>query len=177
MQLLIRARSEPLALVPRVRETLRSIDPLQPLANVRLLDHDLALSLAPRRFVLLLLATFAVAAVGLAAVGIYGVIAYMVGRRTREFGVRMALGAERKQVLAMVLGEGALLAVGALLVGGFAAALLSRFVGELLFQVSATDPATYLSVGAVLALVAVTAAYVPARRATRVDPMEALRSE
>ena len=113
----------------------------------------------------------------IAAIGVLGVLAFTVSQRTREFGVRMALGAEQRQVLAMVLWEGALLALGALVVGGSAAVSLSRFLGELLFEVSGTDPTTYAGVGAVLAIVAVVAAYIPAKRATRIDPMEALRSE
>jgi putative ABC transport system permease protein len=164
-------------LAQRVRELVQGMDADRPVDNVTTLADLRSDDIAPERLNAVLFSAFAVLALLIAAIGVLGVLAFTVSQRTREFGVRMALGAERKQVLAMVLGEGALLAVGALAVGGVAAVVLSRFVGELLFEVSATDPATYVGVGAVLALVAVTAAYVPARRATRVDPMEALRSE
>jgi hypothetical protein len=123
------------------------------------------------------LAAFAGLALVIAAIGVLGVLAFTVSQRTREFGVCMALGPERGQVLAMVLREGALLAGGALVVGTVAAATLSRFLVGLLYEVEATDPATYVGVGVILATVALIAAYVPAKRATRVDPMEALRSE
>jgi putative ABC transport system permease protein len=113
----------------------------------------------------------------IAAIGVLGVLAFTVSQRTREFGVRMALGARRDQVLGMVLGEGAVLAATALIGGVAAAGFLSRFLADLLFGVTPTDPVTYVAVGAALALVALIAAYVPARRATRVDPMEALRAE
>lgn len=164
-------------LAQRVRELVQGMDADRPVDNVTTLADLRSDDIAPERLNAVLFSGFAVLALVIAAIGVLGVLAFTVSQRTREFGVRMALGAERRQVLAMVLGEGALLAIGALVVGGVAAAMLSRFVGELLFQVSATDPATYVGVGAVLALVAVTASYVPARRATRVDPMEALRSE
>jgi len=177
MQLLIRARSEPLALVPRVRETLRSLDPLQPLANVRLLDQDLALSLAPRRFVMLLLATFAVAAVALAAIGIYGVISYMVGRRTREFGVRMALGARPGQVLQLVMAQAARQVAAGLAFGTAGAFGAARLLQSQLFGISGFDHRTAILVVAVLCVVAAIAVWVPARRATGSDPLVALRTE
>jgi predicted permease len=177
MQLLIRARSEPLALVPRVRETLRSIDPLQPLANARLLDQDLALSLAPRRFVMLLLATFAVAAVALAAIGIYGVISYMVGRRTREFGVRMALGARPRQVLQLVMGQAARQVAAGIALGTAGAYGAARLLQSQLFGISGFDHWTGIMVVAVLCAVAAIAVWVPARRATGADPLIALRTE
>ncbi|MDH3424239.1 MAG: FtsX-like permease family protein, partial [Gemmatimonadota bacterium] len=108
---------------------------------------------------------------------VLGVLAFTVSQRTREFGVRMALGARQGQVLGMVLMEGVALAAVAVVVGVVAAAFLSRFLSDLLFGVTTTDVGTFVAVAAVLAVVAVSAAYVPARRATRVDPMEALRSE
>lgn len=177
MQLLIRARSEPLALVPRVRETLRSLDPLQPLANVRLLDQDLALSLAPRRFVMLLLATFAVAAVVLAAVGIYGVISYMVGRRTREFGVRIALGARPGQVLQLVMAQAARQVAAGIALGTAGAYGAAGLLQSQLFGISGFDHRTAIMVVAVLCAVAAIAVWVPARRATGSDPLIALRTE
>jgi putative ABC transport system permease protein len=177
MQLLIRARSEPFALVPRVREILRSIDPLQPLANVRLVDQDLALWLAQRRFVLLLLATFAVAAVALAAIGIYGVISYMVGRRTREFGVRIALGARPGQVLRLVMGQAAWQVAAGIALGTTGAYGAARLLESQLFGISGFDHRTVIAVVGVLCVVAAIAVWVPARRATGSDPLVALRTE
>ena len=110
-------------------------------------------------------------------IGVLGALAFTVSQRTREFGVRMALGAKQSQVLGMVLMEGVVLAVAAVVIGVVAAAFLSRFLSDLLFGVTATDVTTFAVVGATMAVVAVAAAYVPARRATQVDPMEALRAE
>jgi putative ABC transport system permease protein len=177
MQLLIRTRNDPMTVVPHVREIVRGIDPQQPLANVRLLDQDLAETLAPRKFVMLLLAAFAVAAVALAAIGIYGVIAYMVGRRTREFGLRMALGAEPREVLLLVMRQaGKQVAVGIAL--GTAGALgCARLLQNQLYGVSAFDHVTEIAVVGVLTAIAALAVWIPARRATGADPLIALRSE
>jgi putative ABC transport system permease protein len=177
MQLMIRTSAEPLSILPRVRDVLRGIDPQQPLSNIRLLEQDLAKTLAPRRFVMLLLATFAVAAVALAAIGIYGVISYMVGRRTREFGLRMALGAEPGQVLRLVMrqaGKQVAIGIGVGTAGAFAAA---RLLQSQLFGITAFDSMTELAVVALLTGVAALAVWIPARRATGTDPLIALRSE
>ncbi|MGH7469506.1 MAG: ADOP family duplicated permease, partial [Longimicrobiales bacterium] len=177
MQLVVRTAGDPLTAVPRIRELMRGVDPLQPLSNVRSLDHDLSEGLAPRRFVLLLLATFAVAAVTLAAIGIYGVISYMVSRRTREFGLRMALGAEPRSVLLLVMRQaGQPVAIGIVLgtVGAFGAA---RLLGTQLFGVTGFDLPTQGGVLVLLTLVAALAAWIPARRATSADPLIALRAE
>ena len=164
-------------LARRVAEIVRGLDADRPVDNVTTLSDLRAENFAPERLNATLFASFALLALLIAAIGVLGVLAFAVSQRTREFGVRMALGAERRQVLGMVLREGVLLASGALLVGGVAALTLSRFLVGLLYEVEATDPATYAGVGLTLAVVALLAAYVPARRATRVDPMEALRSE
>lgn len=161
----------------RVTEIVQGMNGDRPVDNVTTLTDLRTEDIAAQRLNAALFSAFAVLALLIAAIGVLGVLAFAVSQRTREFGVRMALGAEQRQVLGMVMREGALLAAGALVVGVFAAASLSRFLVELLFEVSATDPVTYVGVGALLATVAVLAAYVPARRATRVDPMEALRSE
>jgi len=164
-------------LARRVTEIVQGMNADRPVDNVSTLTDLRREDIAGDRLNAALFSTFALLALVIAAIGVLGVLAFAVSQRTREFGVRMALGAEQRQVLAMVLREGALLALGALVVGCIAALSLSRFLVELLFEVSATDPATYVAVAAVLALVAIVASYVPARRATRVDPMAALRSE
>ncbi len=175
--LLVRTTGAPGPLARRVAEVVRSMDADRPVDNVGTLAELRADDIAPERLNAALFSSFALLALLIAAIGVLGVLAFTVSQRTREFGVRLALGAERRQVLAMVLAEGATLAVAALLVGVLTAGALSRFLGDLLFGVTGTDVATYAVVGVTLAAVAVLAAYVPARRATRVDPMEALRSE
>jgi ABC-type antimicrobial peptide transport system permease subunit len=153
------------------------MDADRPVDNVNTLADLRADDIAPERLNAALFTSFALLALLIAAIGVLGVLAFTVSQRTREFGVRLALGARREQVLGMVLKEGAALAVAALVVGAVAAAALSRFLVDLLFGVTTMDLATYVVVGLTLSAVAVLAAYVPARRATRVDPMEALRSE
>ncbi|MSR21508.1 MAG: ABC transporter permease [Gemmatimonadetes bacterium] len=161
----------------RVTEIVRGMDGDRPVDNVNTLADLRSDDVAPERLNAVLFSSFAVLALLIAAIGVLGVLAFTVSQRTREFGVRMALGARQSQVLGMVLKEGVLLALAALVGGVLAAVVLSRFLTDFLFGVTPTDPTTYLAVGAVLAAVAVLAAYVPARRATRIDPMEALRAE
>ena len=177
MQLLVRTRNEPMSVVPHVRDVVRRIDPTQPLANVRLLDQDLADTLAPRKFVMLLLAAFAVAAVALAAIGIYGVIAYMVGRRTREFGLRMALGAQPSEVLQLVMKQAGKQVAAGIALGTAGAFGAARLLQNQLFGVSAFDHTTEIAVVLVLTGIAALAVWVPARRATGADPLIALRTE
>lgn len=177
MQLLIRTRSEPMSVLPHVRSVLRRIDAHQPIANVRLLDQDMADTLAPRKFVMLLLAAFAVAAVGLAGIGIYGVISYMVGQRTREFGLRMALGAQPAEVLWLVLKQaGRQVAIG-IAFGTAGAVAAARFLKNQLFGVSGFDHTTEFTVVLLLIGIAGLAAWIPARRATGADPLIALRGD
>jgi len=164
-------------LAQRVTEIVRGMDADRPVDNVNTLADLRADDVAPERLNAALFTSFALLALLIAAIGVLGVLAFTVSQRTREFGVRMALGAQQKQVLGMVLGEGVLLAVVAVVAGVLAAAALSRFLTDLLYGVRPTDPVTYVAVGVVLAAVAVLAAWIPARRATRVDPMEALRAE
>jgi len=174
---IVRTTGETGPLARGATEIVHGLDADRPVDNVATLVDLRSEEIAPNLLNATLFSAFAVLALLIAAIGVLGVLAFTVSQRTREFGVRMALGAERRQVLGMVLGEGVALAIVALVVGGVAAVSLSGFVTTLLFEVTATDPTTYVTVGAVLAVVAAVAAYVPARRATRVDPMEALRSE
>ena len=160
-----------------VRASLRSIDPGVPIAAVASMESLLEQSLGPRRFNLYLLGAFAAVSLALAAIGLFGVMAYLVSQRTREIGVRLALGATRGEVFRLILGRGlALAAIGA--VGGVGAALwLTRAMETLLFSVSRTDPVTFVAVPLTLIAVALLACYIPARRAMRVDPVVALRGE
>jgi len=173
----VRSNRDPLQLVPALKSAIWSVDKNQPIAKIEMMDQILSESLAQRRLYLLLLGVFSAAALLLAALGIYGMVSYSVSQRAHEMGIRMAVGAERWDVLRLVLGEGgkiALLGIGS----GIAAALaLTRLMSSLLFGVSAADPETFACVAALLALIAMAACYIPARRATRVDPMVALRHE
>lgn len=164
-------------LARRVTELVQGVNPDRPVDNVTTLTDLRSEDIAADRLNAVLFSAFAVLALLIAAIGVLGVLAFAVSQRRREFGVRMALGAEQRQVLAMVLAEGAMLAAGALVLGVIAAASLSGFLVELLFEVSRTDPTTYATVGVILGAVAIAAAWFPAHRATQVDPMEALRSE
>jgi predicted permease len=175
--ILVKTTGDPGALSARVRDAVQRLDADRPLDRVSTLASLRDDNIAPERLNATLFTSFALLALLIAAVGVLGVLAFTVSQRTQEFGVRMALGAQQGQVLSMVLREGAVLAVGALMVGGVVALVLSRFIVGLLYEVEVTDPLTYAGVGGILCLVALVAAYVPARRATMVDPMEALRSE
>jgi len=160
-----------------IREAVRSIDKDLPVTDVETLNHALGKSISQERFRTFLLSSFSAIALVLAAVGIFGVISYSASQRTHEIGIRMALGAERRDVLRLILGEGAKLALFGLGIGGVAAFLLARLMSSLLYSISATDPITFASVTIILFTVALVACYLPARRAMRVDPMVALRRE
>ncbi|HEX8174893.1 MAG TPA: ABC transporter permease [Pyrinomonadaceae bacterium] len=177
MTLLARTSNEPSMLVPAIRSELSSMDKDQPLYNVRTMERVMSESIARQRFSMLLIAIFAGVGLVLASVGIYGVMSYTVAQRTHEIGVRMALGASAGDVLKMVVRQGMLLAVAGTGVGLVASFLLTRFISSLLFNVSASDPLTYLLLSLLLISVALLACLIPARRATRVDPMVALRYE
>ena len=140
-------------------------------------DQVLDKSVAQRRLTMMLLAIFAGAALLLAAVGIYGVIAYSVTQRTQEIGIRLALGAQRRDVLAMVMRQSALLALAGIVAGGIGAFALTRLMADLLFEVRPFDPVTFAGVAGLLAAVSLLASWVPGHRATRVDPVVALRAE
>jgi putative ABC transport system permease protein len=177
MTIVVRTENDPLALVSAARNELQQMDPEQPMAAIATMDQLLAGSLSRSRFTMLVLGVFAALAVVLACVGIYGVIAYSVTQRTQEFGIRMALGANRRDVFRLVLGQGTRLTGLGIGFGIVAALLVTRLLATLLYGISATDPLTFTAVSLLLALVALAACYIPARRATRVDPIVALRYE
>jgi predicted permease len=171
------AGEDPVALVPAIRQSLRQLDPSVPLYDVAALDDLLARSTTQRRFVMMLLMGFAGCALLLAGIGLYGVISYTVAQRTREVGLRMALGASRGDILTLVLGSGAATAAAGVAIGLAASAGLTRFLQGQLFEVEPFDPATMASAVALLAAVAALAHLLPARRAMRVDPTTALRQD
>ncbi|HEV2915198.1 MAG TPA: ABC transporter permease [Pyrinomonadaceae bacterium] len=177
MTLMVRSAAAPSAVLATVREQLRAVERDAPIYDVKTMNEIVGESIARPRFSALVLGIFAGAALVLAAVGLYGVMAYSVTQRTREIGIRMALGAQARDVLRMVVGQGLKLIVTGLLIGVIGALLLTRLMKSLLFGVSAVDPVTFCAVSVLLTVVALLACYIPARRATRVDPMEALRYE
>jgi putative ABC transport system permease protein len=177
MTLAVRATRDPTRLAAEIRQIVHGIDPNQPLGDVRTMQSMAAESVAPQRLTMLVSMLFAGLALVLAMVGLYGVISYSVAQRTHEFGVRLALGAERSDILKLVVGQGSrmiLVGVGTGILGALA---LTRFVSSLLYGVKPTDPLTFLGVTLLLIAVALLASYVPARRATKVDPLVALRYE
>jgi predicted permease len=173
----LRSQNNPSTVMSALRRDLRELDPALPLAKIRTMDEVMAAAQSRPRFLTLLLTLFASVALILAAVGIYGVISYSVAQRTKEFGVRMALGAQRGDVLGIVLGRGMVLTLVGIGIGLVGAFTLTRFLSTLLFGVTPTDPVTFVVVSVLLAAVACLASYIPARRATKVDPMVALRYE
>lgn len=175
--LVIRAKGDPQALISLARAKVRELDSELPLSNVNTMEQLVSQSIAQRKFGMFLLASFAALALLLAAIGIYGVISYSVAQRTREIGVRMALGARTADVLKLVLKNGLRLATVGLIIGVAGAFFLTRLMTRLLFETGPTDALTFVSVSAGLLLVAFFACYIPARRATKVDPLVALRYE
>jgi predicted permease len=173
----VRTRAQPQAMVAAVRAEVARVDPEVAASSVRPMEEALSATLAPRRFTLLLVGTFAVVALGLAVTGLYTVTAQLVTRRTREIGIRVALGARPGQVLRLVLGESALLVAGGLCLGALGAYGVGHLVDSLLFDVARTDGSTFALVSGALVAVALLASYLPARRALRLDPMTALRVE
>jgi predicted permease len=175
--LVARTGGDPARLAAAIREAVQGVDPGQPVSDLKTMDSRVALSLGPRRSAVTLLTVFAVMALLLAAVGLFGLVRYNVTQRRQEIGVRMALGATQRDVLRMVLGEGLRLALAGVGGGLIAAFALTRVLAGLLYGVSATDPWTFAGMAVVLTLVALFASWLPARRATRVDPLVALRYE
>jgi putative ABC transport system permease protein len=177
MSMVVRSSTQPESLISAISNAVHDLDPEQPVLDVLTMDEMVAASISQQRFNMLLLATFAGLALLLAAIGIYSVLAYSVRRRVREIGVRMAMGAQRSDVLRMILGQGVTLALIGSGIGLLAAFGLTRLMESQLFSITATDPVTYVSVAFLIVLVAMTACYIPARRAAKVDPMVALRYE
>ena len=177
INLLTRTEVEPLSLASAVRSQIAALNKDQAVFNVRTMEQIVAQSVAPRRFSMLLLTVFAVVALALASIGIYGMMSYAVAQRTREMGVRLALGAQTGNVLRLVIGQGMKLALAGVALGLVASVVLTRTIKNLLFGVSATDPAIFAYITLLLVVVALIACYLPARRATKVDPMIALRHE
>jgi putative ABC transport system permease protein len=177
MTFVVRTATEPRSLITSVAGAVHAIDPELPLADVRTMEEVVDATLARPRVIAVLLTAFAIMALALAGVGVYGVMAYSVAQRTREIGVRMALGATPESVFRLVLGEGLRLVIIGVTAGLIVAAGLTRLVETLLFETPPLDPLTFALTALVLLLVATVASYVPARRGTLVAPVEALRAE
>ncbi|MBI4661998.1 MAG: ABC transporter permease, partial [Verrucomicrobia bacterium] len=175
--LIVRTRVAPASLAETIRKAILEVDPDQPVSNVRTLEQDISRSVAPRRQTLTLLGLFAGIALGLAPLGLYGILAHAVALRRHEIGIRMALGAQRRDVLRLILRNGMGLTLLGAVLGLAGAFALTRVLRNQLYEVGTTDPGTFAAVALLLGLVAFFACLIPARRATRVDPMEALRCE
>jgi ABC-type antimicrobial peptide transport system permease subunit len=173
----LRTRSDPAEVMSAVRRSVRDMDAREVIYNAQTMEDVWSSALTARRISMILLGTFASLALVLACIGIYGVISYLVGQRTHEIGIRMALGAHRRDILRLVLGQGARMALMGWAIGAGASLALTRLMASQLFGVTAHDPVTFIGVSSLLVIVAIAACYIPARRATRVDPMVALRYE
>jgi putative ABC transport system permease protein len=177
MSIVVRTASNPLSMAGALKGQIQEIDKDLPIAEVKTMEQLLSDSVSGPRFNMLLLTVFAVVALVLAAVGIYGVMSYSVSQRTHEIGIRMALGAQTSEVLKLVIRQGMLLTLAGLATGVVASLLLTQLMSSMLFGVAATDPGTFTAVLLLLAGVALGACFLPARRAAKVEPMEALRHE
>ena len=177
MTIVLRTETDPLALVPAARKVVQSMDRDEPIAKVATMDQLISESVARSRFTTVLLGIFAALALTLACIGIYGVMTYATAQRRNEIGIRVALGAQRSDILRLVLGHGAKLALLGAVIGVAAALALTRFLSSQLYSTTANDPSIFAAAAVLLVAVAIAACYIPARRAMRVDPMIALRYE
>jgi putative ABC transport system permease protein len=177
MSLIIQATQDPTRLASAVRSEVHALDPNLPVSNVKTVNQMIYERASPKRLMTYILAVFGLCALVLASVGIYGVMSYAVTQRTQEIGIRMALGARAVDVLKLVVKNGMTLALIGMVIGLAGAFALTRLLGNLLFHVTATDSLTFAVVSISLGLVALLACYIPARRATKVDPLVALRDE
>jgi predicted permease len=177
LAIFLRGHLDPAAIAEQVREQVQSVDPTLPVSGAQTLNETVSASVAAKRFAMQMVALFALTALMLAGLGIYGVISYLVSERTQEIGIRLALGAERRSILRMVLRQGLGLAIAGAALGIVCALIVARLMAGVLYGVRPTDPATFAGVAVLLVLVALFACYVPAMRATRVDPMVTLRHE
>jgi ABC-type antimicrobial peptide transport system permease subunit len=177
MVVMVRTQGDPAQFAGTARQVVREIDPTLPAFAIAPLSNVITQSVAPRRFSMLLLGVFAFVAVFLAAVGLYGVVAYAVSQRTQEIGLRMAIGAQRGDVLRLVLGNGMKLALLGVAIGVGGALALSRYIAAMLFEIDRFDAPSYAATAAALVAVSALACYAPARRAMRVDPLVAMRAE
>jgi predicted permease len=175
--LLIRTASAPLALAPAVRREIQALDPAVPVSDFRTMDQVLDASTGPRRFSTVLLSIFAAVALALAVIGIYGIMSWSVAQRTQEIGIRMAVGADGRSILGLILGRGLRLSAGGLAIGLGATFALTRLLSSLLFEISPHDPWILTGVSLMMLAVTIAACYLPARRATQVDPIATLRAE
>src|SRR5262249_10638333 len=177
LTIVVRTKGDPLAFVPTARAELTTLDRELPLASIRAMEEVVGRSIAQRRFLMLLLGAFAAVAVALAAIGVYGVLAYVVSQRTQEIGLRLAIGAAPNDVVRLFVREGLMLASVGVAIGLAGALGAARTLTTMLFGVTARDPVTFGAVAMALSVAAFCASFLPARRAARVDPMEALRTE
>jgi putative ABC transport system permease protein len=177
MTVVLRCNTDPAGLTGAVKNELRNLDADLPMHYVRTMRQRVDESLARRRFSMLLLGVFASCALALATIGVYSVMAYLVNQGTREMGIRMALGATQRDILALIVRQGMSLALSGVAIGLTGAFLLARFIRSLLYGVQATDPFTFVGISVLLGLIALLASYIPARRATRIDPMVSLRCD
>src|SRR6185369_10098476 len=175
--LLVRTTVEPLSIAEQVRQAVWKVDPDQPMWKIRTVEFLVTRSVADRKFLMALMGIFAALALVLTIIGLYGVISYLVNQRTQEIGIRMALGAQMSDILRMVLKQGMLLVVAGVVLGLGASWAATRLMDRLLYKTSTTDPVTFSVIAVLLIVVALLACYIPARRATKVDPLDALRYE
>jgi putative ABC transport system permease protein len=175
MTFIVRTNGDPSYVVPSIQRAIWSLNPNVSFSGIETLNGLLRDTLAARRFTLTLLSGFSLVAIVLASVGLYGLVSFSVSERTAEIGIRLALGAGRESVVGLVMRQGMTIALAGLAAGVTASVALTRYLGTMLFGVTPTDPITYALIGAVVALISAIACYLPARRATRVDPLVAIR--